>query len=326
MPTAPDDWRDLLARQHGVVSRAQALACGLSSDLIRERLERGRWQPIQRGVYAVHTGPLTWHALAHAALLRVGEGAVLENLSAAYADGLADDPGQLVRVGVPHGRRVRGDLRGIRPHRTSRLPAAAHPSRTPARTRIEETVLDLVDTSHTGADAIGWLTAACQRRLTTPDRLLRASNARARERHRPLVAAVLADVALGAQSPLELAHLRTVERAHGLPPGRRQVRVSGVRVSWVDVDYPEFGLRVELDGRLGHVDDGAFRDRRRDNRSVLAGHTTLRYGFADVLGDPCGVAGEQAAVLRAHGWVGQPRRCGPDCRLPEGSSDQRFAG
>lgn len=38
---------------------------------------------------------------------------------------------------------------------------------------------------------------------------------------------MLSDVDTGAESPLELRHLRRVERAHGLPQGRRQRRVSG---------------------------------------------------------------------------------------------------
>lgn len=159
------------------------------------------------------------------------------------------------------------------------------------------------------------MTAACQRRTTTPERLAVALARRKKIRWRPMVEAMLTGVAEGAQSPLELRHLRRVERAHGLPTGCRQRRVAGHRVIWIDVDYAEQRVRVELDGRAGHVGEGRFRDHHRDNRATVDGHATLRYGHADVFGNPCGVAAEQARVLRARGWPGRPRSCGPSCRV-----------
>jgi hypothetical protein len=139
-----------------------------------------------------------------------------------------------------------------------------------------------------------------------------------------MVEAMLVDVAVGAQSPLELVYLRDVERAHGLPRGDRQVRVAGRRVIWIDVDYDGFATRVELDGRLGHQGEGRFRDRRRDNRAVVGGIWSLRYGFAETFGSPCEVAIEVALVLRERGWAGWPRPCGPACPL-EGGLPSRTA-
>lgn len=134
---------------------------------------------------------------------------------------------------------------------------------------------------------------------------------------RPLVDALLLDVAEGAQSTLELQHLRRVERAHGLPSGQRQRRRAGARVVWIDVDYDEYDLRIELDGRLGHEGDGRFRDRQRDNRGVVEQTWTLRYGHAELFDDPCAVAAEQACVLYDRGWRGRPTPCGPGCVTPK---------
>src|SRR5262249_46969917 len=150
----------------------------------------------------------------------------------------------------------------------------------------------------------------------TARRLSTALDGRSRHRWRRELAAALRDVELGAQSPLELHHLRHVERAHGLPSGIRQRRSAGRSTRWIDVDLDEYCLRIELDGRLGHAEDGAFGAHRRDNDATRAGHATLRYGWADVLGAPCEVAAEVAAVLAARGWTGRPRRCGPRCPLP----------
>jgi hypothetical protein len=188
----------------------------------------------------------------------------------------------------------------------------------PPRTRIVHTVLDLIDVSAHPREAEGWVTAACEKRLATPGQLADALVRRKKIKWRPMVEAMLIDVAEGAQSPLELTYLRDVERAHGLPVGSRQVRIAGARVVWVDVDYDEYTTRVELDGRLGHHGEGRFRDRRRDNRAVVGRVWSLRYGFAETFGTPCEVAIEVALVLRDRGWTGTPRSCGSRCPLERG--------
>ncbi|SDS12015.1 type IV toxin-antitoxin system AbiEi family antitoxin domain-containing protein [Jiangella sp. DSM 45060] len=309
------DLDDVLARQRGVISRAQALAAGLTAARLRWLVESGRWQRVHAHTFATFTGPLPYEAQVWAAILRVGAGSVASHRTAAHLDGLCDDPGPVVHVTAPVERHVRTKIDGVRVHYAHRLPHTRHPSKNPPRTRLDDTVLDLVDVASHPREAEGWVTAACQRRLTTPERLADALGRRKKIRWRPMTEAMLADVASGAQSPLELRHLRRVERAHGLPTGCRQHRLAGSRVIWIDVDYDDFRLRVELDGRVGHTGEGRFRDRHRDNRATVDGHATLRYGHADVFGDPCGVAAEHVRVLRARGWRGTPRACGPSCRV-----------
>ncbi len=200
-------------------------------------------------------------------------------------------------------------------HYAHRLAETRHPSKNPPRTRIDDTVLDLTDTSHSPRAVAGWVTQACQKRLTTPERLAAALARRKKIKWRPMLEAMLIDVAEGAQSPLELKYLRAVEQAHGLPKGTRQRRNSFARVIWIDVHYGEFRTVVELDGRVGHEGDGQFRDRRRDNRSTRQGLWTLRYGHAETFGTPCDVAAEVAGVLHKQGWRGAPRPCSSGCPL-----------
>jgi len=69
---------------------------------------------------------------------------------------------------------------------------------------------------------------------------------------------------------------------------------------------------VELDGRLGHDGVGRFRDMRRDNHATVDGEVTLRYGSADVNGEPCLVARQVGEVLVLRGWRGEFRLC-PSC-------------
>jgi hypothetical protein len=305
----------LLDHQHGVVSARQLRAAGIALETAAARVAAGRWQRPHRGVYAVFSGPADRDAQIWAAILRCGAGAVASHETAAELDGLCDLVDERVHVLVEAHRRVRGGPEGIRVHYAHRLPQTRHPAKAPPRTRLDETVLDLVDVSVTAGQAAGWVLAAIQKRKSTPSRLAGMLARRKKIRWRRVTEHLLLDAAGGAHSMLEVEHLRRIERAHGLPPGVRQRRVAGDRVIWIDVDYDEFATRVELDGRVGHEGEGAFRDRRRDNRGAVVGRTTLRYGHVEVFGTPCAVAAEQGLVLQDHGWRGTPRPCGPDCAI-----------
>ena len=89
-----------------------------------------------------------------------------------------------------------------------------------------------------------------------------------------------------------------VERAHGLPPARRQARRrhgSGNR--YLDNLYEPFRLCVELDGSAAHPAEGRWRDTRRDNANLAQGVRTLRYGWPDVTEYRCRTAAEIAETL-----------------------------
>lgn len=265
----------------------------------------------------VHSGKLALPAAPRtsalwAGVLCAGEGAVSSHATAAELLGLLDRPARRIHVTVPAGRRF-AVPDGMVAHRSNRVGAARHPSRLPPRTRIEETVVDLTQDCGRLGEAIAWVVRACAARLTTPARLTEALAARPRLRWRRPLTEALRDTADGCHSPLELRYARAVERPHGLPRATRQAR----RGRWYDdVAYPEFGLLVELDGRPAHPAERRGRDFRRDNAAVAAGLRVLRYGWGDVVDQPCPVAGEVAALLRAGGWSSAARVCGPDCVRP----------
>ena len=76
-------------------------------------------------------------------------------------------------------------------------------------------------------------------------------------------------------------------RDHRLPVGHRQAARRGTEV---DVLYKEYGLLIELDGRLGQHRQvaGQFRDMRRDNAATSGTDWPLcDTGSADVHGIPC---------------------------------------
>lgn len=311
----PDEWNALVQSQAGVVTRHQALAYGMSRSAVEGEVRSRRWQRVHPRVYATFSGPLSPWTRLFAALLYSGHGAVVSGETAAQLWGLVDgglrEPFHLT---VPADRRVR-PRPGIVIRRSRHVADDTHPVLHPPRLRIEPTVLEQVDRCRTVDEALAVVARACQRRLTTPDRLVAACRRRLNLRWRHVVLPALADVASGAHSVLELRYLRDVERAHGLPSGERQHRLrSGLRTLWLDVRYRAFRTRVELDGRLGHDEpEDRQRDRRRDNAGVVAGEETLRYGWADVTAHACECAREVAAVLHRNGWAGKARRCGNEC-------------
>lgn len=307
---------DTLDRQEGVLTREQALRAGLSSHLIAGRLKSGRWQRLHRGVFVTFNGPVPRVALLWGAVLRVGDNAVVSHHTAAELWRLSDEPSSAIHVSVP---RQTGsfDIPGLVLHYSARLPGARHPARLPPQTTLEETVLDLAGLSRSAEDAAAWAIKACQRRLTTPDRITAALAARNRMRWRRDLADAIAEVPAGVHSPLELRYLRNVERKHGLPRGERQVLTirGGVR-QYADVRYTDYGVVVELDGVLAHTAESRRRDARRDNANTLDGFQTLRYDWVPVAYHACTVAREVADLLSQRGWHGSPRRCGKGCQVP----------
>ena len=336
-----------MKRQAGVVTRAQALEAGLSQGAVRAHLAAGRWESrCTRGSTGRSRARHLDRRGCGPPCCGPGPGAVLSHESAAELSGLVDEARDPVHVTVPTDRRVR-HIPGVIVHRSPSLADATQPGPALARTRIEETVVDLATAARRQESAVGWVTRACGRRLTTPPRIRDVIMRRRRVRWRRLLLAVVDDAAEGCHSVLERRYLRDVERDHRLPCGRRQaVRQAGAastassgdaagavaapsavaagpagastegrRRSYADVAYEEFATVVELDGRADHPEERRADDRQRDNASAAAGVRTLRYGWADV-GSPCVVALQVAGALRAGGWQGQPRRCRrPGCQF-----------
>jgi len=304
---------DVLDRQEGVLTREQALRAGLSRRIIEGRLGSGRWQRLHKGVFATFSGPVPRAALLWGAVLRAGDDAVLSHHTAAEVWNLTDQSSSSIHVSVP---RQAGSLviPGLILHYSSRLPGARHPARLPPQTTLEETVLDLADVSPTAEDAVAWAIKACERRLSTPDRITAALAGRNRARWRRDLTDAITEVTIGVHSPLELRYLRDVERRHGLPRGDRQAVTTrrGAR-QYADVRYTKYGVVVELDGVLAHPAEARKYDSRRDNANTLDGFQTLRYGWVPVAYHACAVAREVADLLRHRGWQGTPRPCAKGC-------------
>jgi very-short-patch-repair endonuclease len=318
-----------------VISRGQALECGISEDAIRVRLRNGRWQRLAAGVYATFSGEPPRLAFMWAALLAAGPGAAISHQAAAELYQLGRPPARAIHVTVPGERQVRRGT-GVAPraratgrtgrsftdrdvpplivHRSAWIARARHPVLLPPRTRIEETVADLTQGAATFDEAFGWISQACGSRLCTAGQIGVALERRKKLRYRAELLGALGDVREGVLSPLEYRYVNRVERPHGLPAARRQVMMTlAGRRRYLDNFYQDYLLVVELDGAVAHPVAERWRDIRRDNSLEVLRLRTLRFGWSDVTGRRCDVAAQVATILTQHGWPGPVRRCSPGC-------------
>jgi hypothetical protein len=279
-----------------------------------QRLSRRRTLTrIHPGVYLGHTGPPSWRQRAWAGVLALWPAALCDESALAESDPAGD--AALIHVAVARDRRV-VTPRGVRVHRMAGLDERVWWNRSPPRVRYEDAVVDVASRARSDFAAFEVLARACRDRRTTPQRLADTLARRSRVPRRAWLSAVLSDLAAGSTSVLEHGYFRAVERAHGLPSARRQVRgTSSVGVVYRDAQY-EGGLLVELDGRLVHETvpqrDADF---ERDLDSASNGHTTVRLSWGQVFDRPCSTALKIGQILRRRGWTGEPRRCAPSCPI-----------
>ncbi|NMO92351.1 type IV toxin-antitoxin system AbiEi family antitoxin domain-containing protein [Actinomycetospora sp. TBRC 11914] len=309
----PEVWLCLLREQDGVVTRAQALAQGLTDDVIRAHIEAGRWQRLFTGVYAVTTGRPTAAMWRRAALLFVSGPAVLSHGTAAAVLGLpgGSETGP-IHLTVPYGCSARGCV-GIEVHRSRAFPHIVLANCDPPVTSKPVTLVDLAVDAPSAREGMRVLTAGATQAKVPGERIVEALEVRRPRRYRTALLAAARLLVEGVESVLEAWYADDVELAHGLPPGVRQVgRVVEGRRRAEDLEYamPCGVLTVRLDGWRTHANRRTARvDRARDNAAELEGRARLTFGYEEVKDAPCAVAVLVVARLQQLGWTGQPTRC-----------------
>ena len=301
--------RDIFDAQAGVIHRRQLLEHGHDDNDLRRLVRQRRLVRLHPGVYINHTGPPSWLSRAWAAVLFHGDAALCDR----SAIDLAGEP---IHVAIEHPRSGT-ELPGVVLHRLTRLGPRVQWQKSPPRLRIEDAALDVAGRETTLTRAIGVLTEVCNRRATSPDRLLAALASRQRTPRGVQLRRALLDVADGMQSTLEAGLVRRVLRPHGLPVGTRQVRETTEQgVVYRDVVIDELAVAIELDGHAWHGDPAArARDMSRDLLAAGAGLLTIRLGWPHIHQTPCRTAAGLAAVLTQRGWRGRPRACSADCAV-----------
>ncbi len=150
-----------------------------------------------------------------------------------------------------------------------------------------------------GPDRRAPLILAVQQRLTTALRVLDVAEPTSRLSGRAALLELLALLASGCHSELEIWGFRTVFDCPDLPVARRQlcVQLPGRR-AYLDVAYERERVDVELDGSRYHFSTHLReRDMRRDATLSTLGWLVLRFSHRRLHDDPDGVRAEVLATL-----------------------------
>lgn len=297
------------ARRH-VASRSELAEVGVSAGTIAGRVKEGEWQRLHSGVYLLSPSNPSWEQRLRGAWKWARGRAVFSHQTAAYLHGLRADLPQVIEMSAPSSSGIRTATGCAVYRRRVDVTSVGEP----ARTTLEETVVDLIASAGSESEVLEILMKAVQKQMDL-ERFLTRLNTRRKVRHRTFVVRLTGIAAEGVESHLELAYRRKVERAHGLPDFRRQ-KWERVRGRWIRSDCwnEEYRVRIELDGELAHPGRATDADLMRDNDVQLAlDEITLRYRWRQVWLTPCVVAGQVARALQLRGWHGQLKPCSPTC-------------
>lgn len=269
--------RAIVARQHGVISRAQLLGMGLTPGAIDGRVRTRRLRALHRGVYL------------HGALAGLCGHASAAWLWDILPEGSRGDLVHVTHIGSERRRP------GIRAHRVTSLPEThvadveGIPATAPART-----LLDL---------AAGVGGRALEQAVARSERLGLAEVAELRTLVRsvgprpgiPALRSVLnrGEPAL-ARSAAEERFL-ALAREGGLPPPATNARVGRYEV---DFHWPLQRVAVEVDGFAHHSSRREFEnDRRRDAELAAGGIQVLRVTWRQLTDEPVAVLVRVARTL-----------------------------
>jgi very-short-patch-repair endonuclease/predicted transcriptional regulator of viral defense system len=293
---------EIAAAQHGLVTRRQLLAAGLTARMIFRRAAHGRLVRVHRGVYRV--GPVVSpYAREMAAVLACGEGTALSGWSASALWQLPPPPPVLgrerdARVCVTAVGRDCGRQAGIQLRRVCVLDASEVTCRhgIPVTTAAR-TLLDIAaDLSRAGLvreleRAVGH---AQRERLVTAAEMEALLARHPNRRGTALLRMVTGRDNAVTESQAEDRMLALILGAR-LPAPRVNVDVAGHRV---DFHWPAQRLVVEVDGFLYHAQRDRFEnDRSRDLDLAAVGMNVIRVTWRQLTNEGNAVVAQIALAL-----------------------------
>lgn len=285
--------RELLERQHGMITRSQALQRKLSRQALRHRLRLdGPWQVLLPGVYATFTGAATGTQREMAAQLYAGPGSVITGQAALAAHGVRVLDRRAVDVLIPAQRR-RQDAEFVRVLRTRRMPKIVYSAGEIRYVPPARAVADAARMLSDMSDARTLVATAIQGRNVRVAELAQElaqgpaiGSARLR--------AALAEAAEGVRSTAE-ADLRALIRHSRLPAPLYNPRLykGDEFLAIPDAWWGEAALAVEVDSREWHLSPREWEQTMaRHSRMGAAGITVLHYPPRRIRREPQVVAAE----------------------------------
>lgn len=288
------------AAQHGIVTMQQALAAGMTRNMIEHRTASRRWTSVHPGVYRVAGAPPTWRGDLLAACLAAPGTGVASHRSAALLWGLPGGTDRLVEITC--GRWRRAQLPRLVVHESGVLVAPDVTDRDgiPCMT-VERTLLSLGAVLPFSVVELAF-DAALHRNLTTIDdvratvRRLGRSGRNGSGVLRRLVA-LHDDGSAVTESVMETRLKQLFRRRRlPLPEFQHEVRAGHRFVARVDAAYPDHHIAIEYDSFEHHTGRAALvRDSRRRNALVGIGWSVISVTAADISGD----GDELVSMIRA---------------------------
>jgi hypothetical protein len=276
---------------HGVTTRQELLAAGLSAGEVDHRVAIGLLLVEFRGVYLVGHRPRTTETRYMAAVKACGAEAVLSGLAAAWLWGLVEGSPPKPVVTAPSQHKLRGvTVRRRRMHPNDSTRWKAVPITTVPVTLID--ISPLLSFEHL-AKAVH---VADVRHATTTRHIETALERYPKAKGRKTLLAIASGDAPITLSELEKRFLRLL-RQHNLPQPETN-RPHGAH--YVDCRWPAQRLTVELDSYRFHRTRHAWeQDRQRERAARARGDRFRRYTWRDVVEDPLPTLAELRSLLSA---------------------------
>ena len=280
---------DLGGRQSGYITLRQALACGMSADAVRRRVEARRWARVRAGLFLIpgFEPSVRGRLLAATAAL----GAVVSHESAAELHKL---PGVSKGLAVVTVRtRTTNRFPDVLVHQTTDL-QAGHVTEFEGLplTDVVRTVIDLAAAMPVPAigKMVDHLVVAGAATIDSfADEVMElARHGKPGMKTMHTVLEVRDGARFMGDSRLEMWALRLI-RQWGFPEPEVQYPLPwrAARKGRVDFAYPLIRLIIEVDGRAWHTTLEAFEsDRLRDNHAQLAGWRVLRITYRMLVEQP----------------------------------------
>jgi hypothetical protein len=239
--------KQILRAQYGVITRAQALECGMPHATVERRAApAGPWQKLLPGTYLAVTGTPTVEQQHVAALLYGGPDSVITGPAAIRLHRLRSPGPSTVDVLIPWAAK-RQSTGFVRIHRTRRMPGFY----TTGPIRFARAGRAVADAAHgfTRLDDVRAVVAeAVQRRACTIAEIGLELEEGSRRDTRHLRTA-LAEVRAGARSVAEARFMKRVERSDLPMPEFNVMLVAadGTDIAEVDAWWAEAGVAAEID-------------------------------------------------------------------------------
>lgn len=291
----------ILRNQKLVVTRTQALGCGMTLDMLRSRIRAGGpWQRLLPGVYLTVTGTPTRVQKEIAALLYAGKDSVITGLAALDRHGVRlADSGRITLL-VPANRSRKG-YAFLDVWATTRMPEYVYHDGPVRFVMPARAVADGIREMGSYRDVRAVVAAAVQKRLCGLGELS-AELALGPVRGSAPLRRALAEVGNGIGSGAE-GDFRDLLQSSGLPAPRYNAHLYAADETFLgiaDAWWQEAGVAVEVDSREWHLSPEDWeRTLRRHSRMSAYGIIVLHITPRQIHNEPVRILADLAAALEA---------------------------